>query len=182
MDYGTQQEQVDVVTLDVPRSEWQTQMVDVERTILKPMALRHTVTKTRLVPRTIVTPSGPTVVLEQEAYEATEVRVVDVPVKVVEQEVREVLATVYHREQRVLPVTDGTSLLQQHNSCLQHLRSVQVGQVIDKRSMVGAPGDAEWRFQNRAAETSAPFRTPGKKAVRPAQFVNDDRAFVGQST
>eukprot|EP01043_Picozoa_sp_COSAG02_P015241 COSAG02_NODE_644_length_18993_cov_6.626389_17_plen_468_part_00 len=173
---GTQEEQVDMalVTLDVPRSEWQTQMVDVERTIMEPMAVRHTTPKTRLVPRTVVTASGPTVVLEQEAYEATEIRVVDVPVTVVEQEEREMLAMVYHREQRVLPVTDGTSLRQQQPSCLRHLRTVQDGQVVDKRSMVGAPGSTEWRFENRTAETStsAPFRTPGmrprKKMVHPA--------------
>ena len=66
----------------------------------------HTVTKTRLVPRRVVSPSHDVaqVVVEEEHYEVTEMRLVDVPRTVVEQEEREVLATVYDLEQRVVPV------------------------------------------------------------------------------
>ena len=152
MHVGMQQEQA--VGL-LPRSEWQTQTVDVERTIIEPMALRHTVPKKRLVSRTYATSCGtPQVVLEQETYYTTEMRVVDVSVTVVQQEKREVLATVWEPEQRPL---------QQRAADFPLARTVSAGEVIDERSMVGAPGSTDWRFQNRTAgSTTARSRTPSK--------------------
>ena len=136
---------------------------DVERTVIEPVALRHTVPKTRLVPRVMVSPSGEQqIVLEQQTYESTELRVVDVPVTVVEQEEREVLATVWHMEQRVVPLSDTTGL--RHRSTQSApMRLVGDGEVIEERSLVAAPGSTNWRFENRAAEvsTSAWFHTPG---------------------
>ena len=148
----------------LPRSEWQTQTVDVERTIMQPMALRHTVPKKHLVPRAYVSPSGTTrVVLEQETYYTTEMRMIDVPVTVVEQEKREVLATVWEPEQRATPLP-GTTASQQQAADFSLMRPLSAGQVIDERSMVGAPGSTDWRFQSRAADvsTTSRLRTPSK--------------------
>jgi hypothetical protein len=76
------------------------------RVVIEPTPVPHTVTKTRLVPRRVVSPSHDVaqVVVAEEHYEVTEMRLVDVPRTVVEQEEREVLATVYDLEQRVVPV------------------------------------------------------------------------------
>lgn len=48
---GVAMEEYEVVTLQVPRSEWQTEVVDVERTVMQSRAVPHAVARTRIVVR-----------------------------------------------------------------------------------------------------------------------------------
>jgi len=56
---GVTMEEYDVVTLEVPRSEWQTEVVDVERTVIESHAVPHAVVRTRIVVRSACLPNPP---------------------------------------------------------------------------------------------------------------------------
>lgn len=142
-------------------------------------------------------------VLEEEHYEVTEMRLVDVPVTVVEQHERGVFATVYDTQQVVRPVADLRSAAlsavaplgfsprgfgggHQEQPLQLAAAHAQGGEMVDERSMVGPPGAADWRFQNRAEvsppRARAPLRTPlglaGHAAARDPRF---DDAFETQA-
>jgi hypothetical protein len=128
-------------------------------------------------PRTYAVGGVVRTVLEEESYEATETRVVDVPVTVVEQQVQQLLAAVQPADPRsaeevVAVATPGLSPRKWGSAVEQSRRALQLcdREIVDPRSMVGPPGGSGgshtgWRLHSRGesspSEAWPPVHTRG---------------------
>ena len=142
-------EELQVMTLEMPRPAWDTQTVDVERTVLEPRQVTHTVQKTRLVPSKACLSLSASIllfaarldcllraetILVEEPYEESQVRTVMQPRTVVEQEQRRVLGTAVRTERLLIGADDSVVARDVLRDDFRHS--------VDRRSVVGPPSGA----------------------------------------